>query len=260
MMNDLSTRQTEIVSLARVTGRVGVEELARRYEVSAQTIRKDLNELCDRHLLSRVHGGAIVSSGVENIAYEARRFVAAAEKRAIGLAAAALIPNSSSLFINIGTTTEEVAKSARGPRRPPRHHQQHKRGDASLSAPAHRSDRRRRHGATLRRRRRRRLGERTHPPVQGGPCRHRRLGDRSRRNAPRFRLSRGPGGSGHPARIPATPSWSPTVRSSSGRRRSASPTSVRCRPGSPTMSAILAVRDVCENGGRHHRGAAARRR
>ena len=114
MMNDLSTRQAEIVSLARVTGRVGVEDLARRYEVTAQTIRKDLNELCDRHLLSRVHGGAIVSSGVENIAYEARRFVAAAEKRAIGLAAAALIPNSSSLFINIGTTTEEVAKSLAG--------------------------------------------------------------------------------------------------------------------------------------------------
>ena len=83
MMNDLSARQTEIISLARVAGRVGVEELARRYDVTAQTIRKDLNELCDRHLLTRVHGGAIVSSGVENIAYDARRFVAAAEKRAI---------------------------------------------------------------------------------------------------------------------------------------------------------------------------------
>ena len=111
MMNDLSARQSEIVSLARFAGRVGVEELAKRYEVSAQTIRKDLNELCDRHLLTRVHGGAIVSSGVENIAYEARRLVAAAEKHAIGLAAAVLIPNSSSLFINIGTTTEEVAQA-----------------------------------------------------------------------------------------------------------------------------------------------------
>ena len=111
MMNDFSARQSEIISLARAAGRVGVEELAKRYDVSVQTIRKDLNELCDRHFLTRVHGGAIVSSGVENIAYEARRFVAAAEKRAIGLAAAALIPNSSSLFINIGTTTEEVAKA-----------------------------------------------------------------------------------------------------------------------------------------------------
>ena len=111
MMNDLSARQSEIIALARTAGRVGVEDLAKRYEVSAQTIRKDLNDLCDRLLLTRVHGGAIIASGVENIAYEARRFVAAAEKRAIGVAAAALIPNSSSLFINIGTTTEEVAKA-----------------------------------------------------------------------------------------------------------------------------------------------------
>jgi len=114
MMNDLSARQTEIVSLARVSGRVAVEDLARRYDVSPQTIRKDLNELCDRHLLTRVHGGAIIASGVENISYEARRFVAAAEKRAIGVSAAALIPNSSSLFINIGTTTEEVARALSG--------------------------------------------------------------------------------------------------------------------------------------------------
>ena len=114
MLNDLSARQTEIVSLARVSGRVGVEDLAKRYDVSAQTIRKDLNELCDRHLLTRVHGGAIIASGVENIAYEARRFVAAAEKRAIGCRRRALIPNSSSLFINIGTTTEEVARALSG--------------------------------------------------------------------------------------------------------------------------------------------------
>ena len=107
----LSTRQNEIVGLARASGRVGVEDLAKRYDVSPQTIRKDLNELGDRHLLSRVHGGAIVASGVENIAYEARRFVAAPAMRAIGMAAAAVIPNSCSLFINIGTTTEKVANA-----------------------------------------------------------------------------------------------------------------------------------------------------
>ena len=58
-----------------------------------------------------IHGGAIIASGVENLAYEARRFVAADEKKAIGAAAAALIPNGCSLFINIGTTTEEVASA-----------------------------------------------------------------------------------------------------------------------------------------------------
>jgi DeoR family transcriptional regulator, glycerol-3-phosphate regulon repressor len=104
-------RQSEIVKLARSLGRVTVDDLARRFEVSAQTIRKDLNDLCERRALSRVHGGAVVASGVENLAYAARRFVAATEKRAIGAAAAALIPNGCSLFINIGTTTEEVARA-----------------------------------------------------------------------------------------------------------------------------------------------------
>jgi DeoR family glycerol-3-phosphate regulon repressor len=107
----LSHRQTEILNLARTTGRVMVDDLVRRFEVSAQTIRKDLNDLVDHRSLTRIHGGAIVASGVENLAYEARRFVAAEEKRAIGIAAAAQIPNGSSLFINIGTTTEEVASA-----------------------------------------------------------------------------------------------------------------------------------------------------
>jgi DeoR family glycerol-3-phosphate regulon repressor len=110
-MLDFTNRQTEIVALARSSGRVIVEELARRFEVSPQTIRKDLNELCERRVLTRVHGGAIVASGVENLAYEARRFVAAEEKKTIGRAAAELIPNNCSLFINIGTTTEEVASA-----------------------------------------------------------------------------------------------------------------------------------------------------
>ncbi len=107
----LPLRQSEIVKLAHSLGRVTVDDLARRFEVSAQTIRKDLNDLCERRALSRVHGGAVVASGVENLTYGARRFVAAAEKRAIGAAAAALIPNGCSLFINIGTTTEEVARA-----------------------------------------------------------------------------------------------------------------------------------------------------
>jgi DeoR family glycerol-3-phosphate regulon repressor len=110
-MNGLSGRQQEILGLARGLGRVGVDDLAARFGVTPQTIRKDLNELCDQRFLSRVHGGAVVSSGVENVGYEARRFIATEEKRAIGAAAAELVPNNSSLFINIGTTTEEVARA-----------------------------------------------------------------------------------------------------------------------------------------------------
>lgn len=109
--NLASERQQAIMGLARASGRVMVDELAGRFEVTPQTIRKDLNELCERRLLTRVHGGAIVTSGVSNLAYEARRFVAQEEKAAIGAAAASRIPNRASLFINIGTTTEEVAKA-----------------------------------------------------------------------------------------------------------------------------------------------------
>src|ERR1700752_522534 len=98
-MTELSNRQSEILSIARSVGRVTVEDLARRFEVSAQTIRKDLNDLCDRRSMTRVHGGAIIASRVENLAYEARRFVAAEEKKAIGIAAAPRIPNGWPVFI-----------------------------------------------------------------------------------------------------------------------------------------------------------------
>lgn len=111
MNYQLNSRSQEILNLARAQGRVSVDELAARFGVTPQTIRKDLNELCDERLLSRVHGGAIITSGVENVGYEARRFIAQQEKRAIGAATAKLIPNDSSLFINIGTTTEEVARA-----------------------------------------------------------------------------------------------------------------------------------------------------
>ena len=110
MSIQLSLRQQQIMDLARQSGRVLVDELAARFDVTPQTIRKDLNDLCDQRALTRVHGGAILSSGVENVAYEARRVLAEVEKVGIGRRAAELIPGNSSLFVNIGTTTEEVAR------------------------------------------------------------------------------------------------------------------------------------------------------
>ncbi len=107
----LPPRHAEILQMAKDKGRVLVDDLAAHFAVTPQTIRKDLNELCDRRLLSRVHGGALFPSGIENMEYEARRKIAADEKDAIGKAAAALIPDSASLFINIGTTTEAVSKA-----------------------------------------------------------------------------------------------------------------------------------------------------
>ncbi|KGD96552.1 DeoR/GlpR family DNA-binding transcription regulator [Rhizobium sp. YS-1r] len=107
----LSSRQSEIMSIAKEHGRVLVDDLSARFGVTPQTIRKDLNDLCDSRALTRIHGGAVFPSGNENVKYDARRSMAATEKQAIGRMAAAIIPDNSSLFINIGTTTEAVGEA-----------------------------------------------------------------------------------------------------------------------------------------------------
>lgn len=107
---NLNVRQQDILEYTRDHGEVQVELLAESFNVTPQTIRRDLNLLCRIRLLQRVHGGAIAHDGVSNMGYEARRRLLADEKKAIGEQAAALIPDDSSLFVNIGTTTEQVAK------------------------------------------------------------------------------------------------------------------------------------------------------
>jgi len=109
-------RQSEILDLARAEGRVTVEDLARRFGVTLQTIRRDLTDLADAGRLMRVHGGAVPRGGVANLAYAERRGLNAAAKEAIGRTCAAAIPDMSSLFINIGTTTEAVARALLGHR------------------------------------------------------------------------------------------------------------------------------------------------
>ncbi len=105
----LPPRQADILEIARREGRVEVEGLAARFAVTPQTIRKDLNELCDMDKLHRVHGGAVFPSHTVNLAWQQRRSLAAEGKARIARAAASLIPDNSSLILNIGTTTEAVA-------------------------------------------------------------------------------------------------------------------------------------------------------
>jgi len=108
---NVAERQEAIVERAKLKGRVMVEELVEHFAVTPQTIRKDLTDICAAGKLKRIHGGAVFPSGLENMQYEARRQIAAEEKDAIGRAAARLIPNNASLFINIGTTTEAVSQA-----------------------------------------------------------------------------------------------------------------------------------------------------
>ncbi|MDO8884090.1 MAG: DeoR/GlpR family DNA-binding transcription regulator [Pseudotabrizicola sp.] len=106
----LNFRQTGILEIARQEGRVVVEDLAQRFDVTLQTIRRDLTELADAGHLDRVHGGAVPRTGVTNIGYEARRRMNEAAKTAIARACAAMIPDNSSMILNLGTTTEAVAR------------------------------------------------------------------------------------------------------------------------------------------------------
>jgi DeoR family glycerol-3-phosphate regulon repressor len=110
----LSFRQNEILEIARAEGRVVVEDLAQRFDVTLQTIRRDLTDLSDQGLLDRVHGGAILRTGVANLGYEQRRRMNDAAKAAIARACAARIPENCSLILNLGTTTEAVARELLG--------------------------------------------------------------------------------------------------------------------------------------------------
>ena len=107
----MSLRHSDILQIARQTGRVEVEDLAQRFGVTLQTIRRDRTELSDRGQLTRVHGGAVLPSGTANIGWQERRALNADAKTRIAEAVAAMVPNGTSLVLNIGTTTEAVAQA-----------------------------------------------------------------------------------------------------------------------------------------------------
>jgi DeoR family glycerol-3-phosphate regulon repressor len=103
-------RQKQILEQVRGQGFISIEDLARRFQVTPQTIRRDINKLSEYGLLRRHHGGAGLPTSVENYAYTARKVLYLKEKMRIARLLARHIPDKASLFINIGTTTEEVAK------------------------------------------------------------------------------------------------------------------------------------------------------
>ena len=99
--------------LARVgeNGFQSIEDLAALYHVSTQTIRRDVNSLCDRGLCRRRHGGVDVLPESENIAYSARKILYREAKQRIARCVTNAVPEGSSLFIGIGTTPEQCAQA-----------------------------------------------------------------------------------------------------------------------------------------------------
>jgi len=99
----------------RKRGSVSVEALAAKFGVTLQTMRRDVQRLAEAGAIARFHGGVRVpSSTTENIAYRQRQTLRADEKtriaRAVAAALATRFPDGCSLILNIGTTTEAIAR------------------------------------------------------------------------------------------------------------------------------------------------------
>ncbi|MEM1147972.1 MAG: DeoR family transcriptional regulator [Pseudomonadota bacterium] len=113
-VSNLPARQKQILELIRSQGYVATEQLVRQFGVTPQTIRRDINTLCDLALIERFHGGAGRIGNAYNQPYQDRLQEGMDGKRQIARMVAKRIPEGASLFLNIGTTTEAVASELVG--------------------------------------------------------------------------------------------------------------------------------------------------
>ncbi len=109
---NFNPRQLKLIAAVEARGAVTVEQLAEELSVTLQTVRRDVQRLSEAGLLARFHGGVRVpSSTTENLAHQQRERLNADGKARIARAIAEQVPNDCSLILNIGTTTEAVAKA-----------------------------------------------------------------------------------------------------------------------------------------------------
>lgn len=113
----LSERQTRILDWVRQEEHLEVEALAEAFGLTPQTIRRDLNPLCEAGLLRRRYGGVSLPSSSVNLSFRSRQVINAPAKRAIAAALAKRLPDDASVHLGIGTTMEFVARALLG-----RHH------------------------------------------------------------------------------------------------------------------------------------------
>lgn len=106
-------RRAAISELVLERGAVAVGSLAERFDVSMQTIRRDVDALCEGEMLHRRHGRIELSREFLNTPFDQRTETNNPGKQMIGEAAADLIPDDSTVFISIGSTPLRVAQSLR---------------------------------------------------------------------------------------------------------------------------------------------------
>ncbi|WSG99249.1 DeoR/GlpR family DNA-binding transcription regulator (plasmid) [Rhizobium johnstonii] len=109
----ISSRQREILALIETEGVQYIEELARRYDLTTQTIRRDINALCDLGHARRFHGGVDLPVEGSNISLNARAQLNRRAKRLIAKRVASDIGADATVFLGIGSTVQFVAEALR---------------------------------------------------------------------------------------------------------------------------------------------------
>lgn len=104
-------RQQQILLELKLHPHVRISDLARRFEVSTETLRRDLDSLSQEGLISRAYGGASVPTRGTYPGLSERRAARSVERARIGTAAAALVHPGETLMIDSGSTTIEVARA-----------------------------------------------------------------------------------------------------------------------------------------------------
>ncbi|MFH9136587.1 DeoR/GlpR family DNA-binding transcription regulator [Streptomyces sp. NPDC017524] len=104
-------RWDALLELVGKHGRVDVEEAAAALDVSAATIRRDLDQLAEQHLLTRTRGGAVAHGVSYELALRYKTGRHAPEKQAIGRAVSGLVAVGEVVGLTGGTTVTEVARA-----------------------------------------------------------------------------------------------------------------------------------------------------
>lgn len=108
--SNASERRKLILENLKTHSQVFVNELAESFNVSQETIRRDLNKLEELRHIKKIHGGAVSAQFGFELEFNQRAKLAEEDKKAIAVKAAELIKPGDSLFIDFGTTTLEFAK------------------------------------------------------------------------------------------------------------------------------------------------------
>jgi len=113
-MEIFNIRQRHIVDFLKGDPAVSVSDLAGKFKVSESTVRRDLSELEKIGVVRRVHGGVILKTElISEPPFEIRKITHRAEKELVGKAAATIVENGMTIFIDGGTTTPFIVPNLR---------------------------------------------------------------------------------------------------------------------------------------------------